>query len=103
MKSRWLRAVKNHSKASKIHSSGDMWSGHEKGKVRKTDGIKIEANAKRYTFVWHGTLSYHLVGLLDTIDTLCSPVEILKLRQNPMLIAAVERITFVNEKGQKKP
>ena len=37
MKSRWLRAVKNHCKVSKIHSSGDMWSGHEKGKVRKTD------------------------------------------------------------------
>ena len=32
------------------------------------DGTKIEANAKRCTFVWHGTLNYHLVGLLDTID-----------------------------------
>lgn len=34
------------------------------------DGTKIEANANRYTFVWRGTLNYHLVGLLDTIDTL---------------------------------
>lgn len=34
------------------------------------DGTKIEANANRYTFVWRGTLNYHLVGLLDNIDTL---------------------------------
>lgn len=31
---------------------------------------QIEANANRYTFVWRGTLNYHLAGLLDTIDTL---------------------------------
>lgn len=29
-----------------------------------------EANANRYTFVWRGTLNYHLAGLLDTIDGL---------------------------------
>ena len=34
------------------------------------DGTKMEANANRYTFVWRGTLNYHLVGLLDTIDAL---------------------------------
>lgn len=34
------------------------------------DGTKIEANANRYTFVWRDTLNYHLVGLLDTIDSL---------------------------------
>ncbi len=34
------------------------------------NGTKIEANANRYTFVWRGTLNYHLVGLLDTIDSL---------------------------------
>ena len=34
------------------------------------DGTKIEANSNRYTFVWRGTLNYHLVGLLDTIDSL---------------------------------
>ena len=33
-------------------------------------GQRIEANANRYTFVWRGTLNYHLAGLLDTIDTL---------------------------------
>ena len=36
------------------------------------DGTKIEANANRYTFVWRGTLNYHLVGLLDSIDALYS-------------------------------
>ena len=34
------------------------------------DGTKIEANANRYTFVWRGTLNYHLAVLLDTIDSL---------------------------------
>ena len=34
------------------------------------DGAKIEANANRYTFVWRGSINYHLAGLLDTIDTL---------------------------------
>ena len=34
------------------------------------DGTKIEANASRYTFVWRGTLNYHLAGLLDSIDFL---------------------------------
>lgn len=36
------------------------------------DGTKIEANANRYTFVWRGTLNYHVAGLLDTIDSLYS-------------------------------
>ena len=36
------------------------------------DGTTIEANAGRYTFVWRGTLNYHLTGLLDTIDSLYS-------------------------------
>ena len=34
------------------------------------DGTQIEANANRYTFVWRGTVNYHLAGLLDTIDAL---------------------------------
>ena len=32
------------------------------------DGTKIETNANRYTFIWRGTINYHLAGLLDTID-----------------------------------
>ena len=31
------------------------------------DGTKIEANANRYTFVWRGSLNYHLANLLDMI------------------------------------
>ncbi len=34
------------------------------------DGTKIEANANRYTFIWRGTINYHLAGLLDTIDAI---------------------------------
>lgn len=41
------------------------------------DGTKIEANANRYTFVWRGTLNYHLVGLLDTIDSLYQKYNVL--------------------------
>lgn len=36
------------------------------------DGTKFEANANRYTFVWRGSVNYHLVGLLDKIDLLYS-------------------------------
>ena len=32
------------------------------------DGTKIEANANRYTFVWRGTINYHLAGFLDSIE-----------------------------------
>ena len=34
------------------------------------DGTKIEANANRYTFVWRGSINYHLAGLLDSIAQL---------------------------------
>ena len=34
------------------------------------DGTKLEANANRYTFVWRGSINYHLAGLLDKIDAL---------------------------------
>ena len=34
------------------------------------DGTKLEANANRYTFVWRGSINYHLANLLDTIDKL---------------------------------
>lgn len=34
------------------------------------EGTKIEANANRYTFVWPGSINYHLAKLLDTIDAL---------------------------------
>lgn len=34
------------------------------------DGTKIEVSANRYTFVWRGTVNYHLAGLMDTIASL---------------------------------
>ncbi len=34
------------------------------------DGTKIGANANRYTFVWRGSINYHLAGLPDTVDAL---------------------------------
>lgn len=43
------------------------------------DGTKIEANANRYTFVWRGSINYHLAGLLDAIDALYA-------RYNAMLL-----------------
>ncbi len=34
------------------------------------DGTKFEASANRYTFVWRGSVNYHLAGLLDKIEGL---------------------------------
>ncbi len=128
------------------------------------DGTKIEANNNRYTFVWRGSINYHLAGLPDAIDALytryntllhdngygekcdlwdarmfviegmekvrrvirenrsrkltkhkkfsnntiieidnCSPLELVKLQKNLLLIADGEGIAFVHGKGKKKP
>lgn len=34
------------------------------------DGTKIEANANRYTFIWRGSINYHLINLLDKTGAL---------------------------------
>ena len=34
------------------------------------DGTKIEANANRYTFVWRGSINYHLANLITNINQL---------------------------------
>ena len=44
--------------------------GHITLKELFIDGTKIEANANRYTFVWRGSINYHLAGLLDKTDAL---------------------------------
>lgn len=36
------------------------------------DGTKIEANANRYSFVWRGSVNYHLANLLDRIERVYS-------------------------------
>ena len=77
------------------------------------DGTKIEANANRYTFVWRGTLNYHLVGLLDTIDSLYTKYNDL-LNENEygqkydlgnvqmFIIEGMEKVRDVIEKNRKR-
>lgn len=61
-------------------------------KVRKV----IEENRRR-KLTKHKKISNNTVIEIDN----CSPLEILKLQQNLLLIAAEEGISFVNRKGKK--
>jgi len=77
------------------------------------DGTKIEANANRYTFVWRGTLNYHLAGLLDTIDSLYTRYNEL-LNENDygqkydlgnvrmFIIEGMDKVRAVIEKNRKR-
>ena len=77
------------------------------------DGTKIEANANRYTFVWLGTLNYHLVGLLDSIDSLYHKYNVL-LEENGynekyrlgnammFIIEGMDKVRAVIEKNRKR-
>ncbi len=77
------------------------------------DGTKIEANANRYTFVWRGTLNYHLAGLLDTIDALYTKYNEL-LNENEygqkydlgnmqmFIIEGLDKVRDVIEKNRKR-
>lgn len=77
------------------------------------DGTKIEANANRYTFVWRGTLNYHLVGLLDTIDSLYTRYNTL-LKENDyghkyhlgdarmFIIEGTDKVRDIIEKNRKR-
>ena len=77
------------------------------------DGTKIEANANRYTFIWRGSLNYHLVCLLDTIDALYERYNTL-LRENAydskyslgteqiFIIEGVEKVRRVIEENRKR-
>ncbi len=58
----------------------------------------IEENRKR-KLTKNKKISNNTVIEIDN----CSPLEILKLQQTLLLVAAGEGITFVNGKGQKKP
>ena len=77
------------------------------------DGTKIEANANRYTFVWRGTLNYHLVGLLDTIDSLYQKYNVLIdtneygikydiLHAHMFVIEGMDKVKDVIEKNRKR-
>ena len=77
------------------------------------DGTKIEANANRYTFVWRGTLNYHLAGLLDTIDSLYQKYNVL-IDENEygmkydipyahmFMLEGMEKVRDVIEKNRKR-
>jgi len=77
------------------------------------DGTKIEANANRYTFVWRGSINYHLAGLLDSIDKLYSSYnsfikdngfgEKYKLGSAQMfVIDGIDKVRDVIEKNRKR-
>ena len=77
------------------------------------DGTKIEANANRYTFVWRGSINYHLAGLLDTIDALYAGYNAL-LNENGygpkydlgnahmFVIEGMDKVRSVIEKNRKR-
>lgn len=77
------------------------------------DGTKIEANANRYTFIWRGSLNYHLACLLDTIDALYERYNTL-LRENAydskyslgneqmFIIEGIEKVRRVIEENRKR-
>lgn len=77
------------------------------------DGTKIEANANRYTFVWRGSINYHMAGLLDTIDSLYERYNTLlsdygydkkyDLKQMCMfIIEGMEKVRQVIEENRKR-
>ena len=77
------------------------------------DGTKLEANANRYTFVWRGSINYHLAGLLDTIDSFCEKYNTL-LHENEyaakydvgdaqmFIIEGIEKVRRVIDKNRKR-
>ena len=77
------------------------------------DGTKIEANANRYTFVWRGSINYHLAGLLDTIDALYTRYNALLNENNyaqkyelgnaqMFIIEGMDKVRAVIEKNRKR-
>jgi transposase len=77
------------------------------------DGTKFEANANRYTFVWRGSINYHLAGLLDTIDALYSQYNELLINngydekyrlghKQMFVIEGMDRVREVIEKNRKR-
>jgi len=77
------------------------------------DGTKIEANANRYTFVWRGTLNYHLAGLLDMIDSLYTRYNELLNKSNygqkyglgnvqMFVIEGMDKVRDIIEKNRKR-
>ena len=77
------------------------------------DGTKIEANANRYTFVWRGSINYHLAGLIDKIGVIYKRYnEIIKEKrydkkyglyeEEMFVIEGIDKIKEVIEKNRKR-
>ncbi len=77
------------------------------------DGTKIEANANRYTFVWRGSVNYHLAGLLDKIDEIYKSYNELIITHNyekkyhikratMFIIDGIDKVKEVIEKNRKR-
>ena len=77
------------------------------------DGTKIEANANRYTFVWRGSINYHLAVLLDTIDGLYTKYNTLLSESDygqkyelgnaqMFIIEGMDKVRAVIEKNRKR-
>ena len=77
------------------------------------DGTKIEANANRYTFVWRGSLNYHLANLLDTIDSFYAKYNAFLLENgygskydlgnaHMFVIEGMDKVRSVIEKNRKR-
>ena len=77
------------------------------------DGTKVEANANRYTFVWRGSINYHLSGLLDKIDELYSRYNTIitensydkkyELKEEKMfIIEGMDKVKEVIEKNRER-
>ncbi len=55
------------------------------------DRTKIEADANKYTFVWRGSINYHLVNLMRKIDK-----TIVKVNKYQVTIAAMPKVKGLN-------
>ena len=77
------------------------------------DGTKIEANANRYTFVWRGTINYHLVQLLDSLDALYAEYNAFIIKNHyqkkyelgearMFVIGGIDRVRNIIEKNRKR-
>lgn len=77
------------------------------------DGTKLEANANRYTFVWRGSINYHLVGLLDKVDALYARYNALIIEQGydqtyglheetMFVLSGIDKVREVIEKNRER-
>ncbi|WP_425445887.1 IS1182 family transposase [Dethiothermospora halolimnae] len=77
------------------------------------DGTKIEANANRYTFVWRGSINYHLSNLIFSIEKLYERYNKLLVKngydgkynlckEDMFVIEGMDKVREVIEKNKKR-